>query len=178
MQTANDEKGTFTEHLCYDCWANVEGNPTLKVSCKLKKGTSKWRYICPWHQSLCDNVKWEFLVGTSVDALGRLEEQRAASPEGCQAGKPWNRNHDEDAPDNGMTDEEITAFKAVEGMTAWSLEALMGIKPKFTTCLTESRRCCAMDHWCLEEKTTVRRQHTQTLTFSFLWLFSFHRTLL
>ena len=67
-----------------------------------------------------------------MDALGGLEEQRAVSPEVCQAKRPWHRRCDEGASRVAygvLADEYVTALKAVQGMTAWSLEALLEIKP-------------------------------------------------
>ena len=80
-------------------------------------------------------------MGTFVDALGRLEEQRTKSLEGCQAERPWIRNLVEDASrraHDAMAGDDMRAVKAVEGTTAWSLEALMGIKPTITECLEGS----------------------------------------
>ena len=57
-----------------------------------QKGASKCRYTSLQEPSLCDNNQWEFLMGTFVDASGRLEGQRAISPEGCPAKRPWHRN--------------------------------------------------------------------------------------
>ena len=57
------------------------------------------------------------------------------SPEGCQAKKPWHRNCDIDALIVALcavADEDIPAVKAVEGMTALSLGALIETKPKFS----------------------------------------------
>ena len=80
-------------------------------------------------------------MGTFVDALGRLEEQRTKSLEGCQAERPWIRNWVEDASRrayNALAGDDMKAVKVVEGTTAWSLEALMGIKPTFTDSLRGS----------------------------------------
>ena len=63
----------------------------LKVSCQLKKVRAS-EGTCRLGPSLCDNNAWEFRVGAYVGALGRLEEQRAISPEDCRDKKSWDRN--------------------------------------------------------------------------------------
>ena len=63
---------------------------------------------------------------------GRAAEK---SLEGCQAERQWIRNWVEDASRrayNALAGDDMRAVKAVEGTTAWSLEALMGIKPTIT----------------------------------------------
>ena len=70
-----------------------------------------------------------------MDALDRLEEQWAISPEGCRAKRQWNRNCVEDAfkmTHDAMADEDTIALKAVECLTTWSFEAPTKIKPRFT----------------------------------------------
>ena len=115
-----------------------EGNPTSEGFLQAQQGTNKWRYVSLWDPSLCDNNAWEFLVGAHVGALGKLEEQRAISPEGYRAKRPWNRNCDEEQILLWLT--RMAALNPVESMTAWSFEALMEIKPKFTECPRENRK--------------------------------------
>ena len=65
-------------------------------------------------------------MGTFVDALGRLEEQRTKSLEGCQAERPWIRKLVEDASRRGydtLAGEDMRAVKAVEGTTACGNQA-------------------------------------------------------
>ena len=74
-------------------------------------------------------------MGAYVGALGRLEEQRAISPEDCRDKKSWNRNCVEDAfkmTHDAMADGDTIALKPVECLTTWSFEAPTKIKPKFT----------------------------------------------
>ena len=87
-----DDKGSYTEHICYDCGANEEVTIAVrkkkstrlrKVSCQLKKvRASEGTYR--WGPSFCDNNAREFRVGAYVGALGRLEEQQAISPKDCR----------------------------------------------------------------------------------------------
>ena len=142
---AEDGEGSYTEHKCYDCWATEEGNPTSEGSLQAQQGTNKWRYISLWDPSLCDNNAWEFLVGAYVGALGKLEEQRAISLEGYRAKRPWNRNCDEEQILLWLT--RMTALNPVESMTAWSFEALMEIKPKFTECPRHSQEEARFERW-------------------------------
>ena len=65
-----------------------------------------------WSPSPCENYAREFRVGAYVDALGRLEEQWAISPEDCRDKKTWNRNCVEDAfkmTYDAMADEDTIA---------------------------------------------------------------------
>ena len=67
-------------------------------------------------------------MGAYVGALGRLEEQRAISPEDCRDKKTWNRNCVEDAfkmTYDAMADEDTIAC-----MPIWSFDAPTKIKPK------------------------------------------------
>ena len=61
-----------------------------------------------------------------LSSLGRLEEQRTKSLEGCQAERPWIRNLFEDASrraHDAMAGEDMRAVKAVEGTTACGNQA-------------------------------------------------------
>ena len=92
-------------------------------------------------------------MGTYVDTLGRLEEQREISPEDCRTERSWNRNDDEDVlrmTFDARTDEDMIALQAVEGTTACSLEVLMEIQPKFTEHLKNSQ-----EEARLERRTSV-----------------------
>ena len=61
----------------------------------------------------------------------------------------WNRNCHEDAlrmTHAAMADDDVLTLKAAESMTAWSLDALMDIQPKFSECsrtTLESWTCVA-----------------------------------
>ena len=46
-----------------------------------------------------------------------------------------------------MADEDMIAFMAVDGMTAWSLEVLVEIKPKFTECQGHSHEEARLERW-------------------------------
>ena len=103
-----------------------------------------------WSPSFCENYAREFRVGANVDALDRLEEQWAISPEGCRAERPWNRNCVEDAfkmTHDAMADEDTIALKPVECMTTWSFEAPTKIKPKFTEGPRDSQEEARHERW-------------------------------
>ena len=130
-----DDKGAFTAHLCYQCWASEEADRSLE-------GLFKWRYICLGDVGLFEEDEWEFLMGAFADAVNRIEEQRVKTPEERQAEKPWNRN-DIGAPrmaHGAVVDEDMPALKALEGKTVWSLEALLEINPKFIERLRSLKR--------------------------------------
>ena len=64
----------------------------------------------------------------------------------CRADRPY-RNCDDGVSImtlEAMADEDMIA---VEGMTAWSLEVLMEIKPKFTECLRHGHEEARLECW-------------------------------
>ena len=67
------------------------------------------------------------------------------SPEEDRAERPWNRNCDEEHILLWLM--RMTALNPVEGMTAWSFEALMEIKPKFTECPRDSQEEARLERW-------------------------------
>ena len=48
---------------------------------------------------------------------------------------------------DAMADEDMIASKAVEGMTAWCLDALMEMKPKCTECPRHSQEEVRLERW-------------------------------
>ena len=80
-----------------------------------------------------------------MGALGRLEEQRAKSPEDCRDKKSRDRNCAEVAlrmASVAMADEDMIAC-----MTTWSFEARTKIKPKFTECPRDSQEDSILERW-------------------------------
>ena len=93
---AKDDKGTCTEHTCYGCWAR-EAKPALEVFLQTQKMHQQVQvHLCRrlWlTRSQCVGI----LGGTCVDAVGRLEAQRAEQwHQTCKAVRPPNRNCDEE----------------------------------------------------------------------------------
>ena len=122
-----DDTGAFTERLCYECWAIKDVNPSPEGFLQAQKHTSKWRYMHHEILSFYDKNAREFKMGTRADALGKLQEQRAVSPVGCQAKKLWNCNCDEDAlrmTCDALDDEDMTALENSEGMAALSFSKI------------------------------------------------------
>ena len=83
-EKSRDDKGAYTEHLCFECWARKEVSPSPEGFLQGQKSKSKWRTMCLEDASLYDTNAWEFPLGTCADALGGLEEQRLVSPEWCR----------------------------------------------------------------------------------------------
>ena len=124
----------------------------LKVSCQLKKVRAS-EGTCRWGPSLCDNNAWELAY---VGALGRLEEQRAISPEDCRDKKTWNRNCVEDAfkmTYDAMADEDTIAC-----MPIWSFDAPTKIKPKFTECPRHSQEDSMLERGLRSAGLAARKQ--------------------
>ena len=42
-----DDKGAHIEHLCYECWASKEVNPSSEGFLQAPRSTSKRRCVCP-----------------------------------------------------------------------------------------------------------------------------------
>ena len=82
-------------------------------------------------------------MGTYVEALNRIKEQRTMAPEGCRAKMPWKCDCLGDAQRFAyevIVNDDMRASKALlEGMTAWSFNLLVEIKPQFTNCVRDSQ---------------------------------------
>ena len=52
-----DDKGAFTAHLCYQCWASEETDRSLE-------GLFTWRYKCLGDVGLFEEDEWESLDGS------------------------------------------------------------------------------------------------------------------
>ena len=143
----------------------------LKASCQLKKVRAS-EGTCRWGPSLCDNNAWEFRVGAYVGALGRLEEQRAISPEDCRDKRPWNRNCVEDVL--RMASDAMAYEDTIPCMTIWSFEAPTKIKPKFTECPRDSQEDSMLERWnsvgCVRRVLESSRQERSSPPWQVFWL--------
>ena len=66
---AKDDVGSYSELICYDCWALEEGSPTPEGFLQAQKSASKWMYISFWDpEPFVILTRGSFLMGTYVDA--------------------------------------------------------------------------------------------------------------
>ena len=121
----------------------------LKVSCKHKKVCEQVSVHVPLVPRALVITRGEFLTGTRVDVVSRLEEQRTTSPDGRRAEMPWKSDCLEDTfkvACEATADDDMLAWKAF-GEDDGVVLRLLDIKPQFKDRLRDSQEEAVLESW-------------------------------